>query len=101
MGARASVTRGRALRSSRMSLVRIYTTAVCPYCIRAKALLKKRGIDFDEVDVSDDAAKRAWLVDVTGGRKTVPQIFIKEEPIGGYDELAALDQSGALAARLG
>ena len=52
-----------------------------------------------EIDVSSDDAKRAWLVEATG-RRTVPQIFIGDEPIGGYDELAALDKSGALAAKL-
>lgn len=83
-----------------MSDVTIYTTRICPYCIAAKRLLSSRGIAYDEVDVSGDQAKRAWLVEVTGGRKTVPQIFIKGEAIGGYDELSALDQSGQLASKL-
>ena len=82
-----------------MSPVILYTTRVCPYCIAAKRLLKAKGIPYDEVDVSGDHAKRAWLVEATG-RKTVPQIFIRGEPIGGYDELAALDKSGKLAAMM-
>ena len=77
----------------------IYTTRTCAYCLVAKRLLSKRGIAFEEVDVTGDAAKRAWLVQVSG-RRTVPQIFIRGESIGGYDELAALDRSGALAAKL-
>jgi glutaredoxin 3 len=80
--------------------VRIYTTPSCPYCIRARTLLKKRGIAYEEIDVAGDAAKRAWLVEATGGRRTVPQIFIKGEPIGGFDELSQLDASGALQAKL-
>ncbi|MCL2725108.1 MAG: glutaredoxin 3 [Polyangiaceae bacterium] len=77
----------------------VYTTLVCPYCIRAKALLKERGIAFEEVDVSNDSNKREWLVKTTG-RRTVPQIFIGKESIGGFDDLYALDQSGELAKKL-
>lgn len=80
--------------------VTLYTTRVCPYCIAAKRLLSARGIPYTENDVSNDDAKRAWLVETTG-RRTVPQIFIGEKAIGGYDELAALDQSGKLAEMLG
>ena len=71
--------------------VTLYTTRVCPYCIAAKRLLSARGIAYTENDVSNDDAKRAWLVETTG-RRTVPQIFIGEKAIGGYDELAALDK---------
>jgi glutaredoxin 3 len=78
----------------------VYTTRTCGYCFVAKRLLSKRGIAFEEVDVTGDAAKREWLVQVTG-RRTVPQIFIRGESIGGYEELAALDRSGALAEKLG
>jgi glutaredoxin 3 len=77
--------------------VRVYTTAYCPYCRLAKRLLGERSIRFEEIDVSGDAAARRWLFEATG-RRTVPQIFIGERPIGGYDELASLDESGALAA---
>jgi glutaredoxin 3 len=76
--------------------VQVYTTSVCPYCIRAKALLKKREVPYEEIDVSGDADKRAWLVGASGGRRTVPQIFIDGAPIGGSDELHALDRSGEL-----
>jgi glutaredoxin 3 len=76
--------------------VKVYTTKICPYCISAKSLLSKRGIPYEEVDVSGDAAKRDWLVKASGGRKTVPQIFINGESIGGSDELHALDRAGEL-----
>lgn len=76
--------------------ITVYTTGWCPYCVRAKALLKSRGYPFTEVDVDGDDAKRAWLLQTTG-RKTVPQIFIGERPIGGFDDLSALDKSGELA----
>ena len=79
--------------------VRVYSTLVCPYCVRAKALLEARGIAYDEIDVTGNAAARAWLVAATG-RRTVPQIFIDAEPIGGFVELRALDASGELARRL-
>ena len=83
-----------------MSDVTIYTTRICPYCIAAKRLLSARQIAYEEIDVTGDEAKRAWLVEVTGGRKTVPQIFIHGQSIGGYDELKQLDQSGRLAPML-
>jgi glutaredoxin 3 len=83
-----------------MADVRVYTTDYCPYCDRAKALLDKRHIPFEEIDVTHDSEKRAWLVKTTG-RRTVPQIFIKGESIGGSDELHALDRSGELARKLG
>jgi glutaredoxin 3 len=75
--------------------VKVYTTQVCPYCFRAKALLTKRSVPFEEVDVSRDEEKRRWLV-TASGRRTVPQIFIDDKPIGGSDELHALDASGEL-----
>jgi glutaredoxin 3 len=76
--------------------VKVYTTHFCPYCDRAKALLRKRDVPFEEIDVSSDREKRDWLVSASGGRRTVPQIFIDDKPIGGSDELHALDRSGAL-----
>jgi glutaredoxin 3 len=78
------------------SAVTVYTTRVCPYCIAAKRLLAQRGIPFEEIDVTADGAKRAWLAEVTG-RRTVPQIFIRGEAVGGYDELVALDKGGKLS----
>jgi glutaredoxin 3 len=83
-----------------MTDVTIYTTRVCAYCIAAKRLLAARGVPYREIDVSSDDAKRTWLVETTG-RRTVPQIFLGGESIGGYDELAALDKSGQLAQKLG
>ena len=77
----------------------MYTTLVCPYCIRAKMLLKGKGVAFEEIDVSRDHDKRDWLVKVTG-RRTVPQIFINDEPIGGFDEMRALDLAGELDKKL-
>ncbi len=79
--------------------VKVYTTKVCPYCFRAKALLAKRGIAFDEIDVSNDQEKRSWLVQATG-QKTVPQIFIGDTSVGGSDDLAALDRAGELVKRV-
>lgn len=79
--------------------VRVYTTLICPYCIRAKSLLEQRGIAFEEVDVTEDRAARAWLVEATG-RRTVPQIFIGDEPIGGFTDLRELDLSGELAKKV-
>jgi glutaredoxin 3 len=79
--------------------VRVYTTRICPYCFAAKRLLGARGVAFEEIDVTGDDAARAWLVEATG-RRTVPQIFIGANPIGGYEELASLDRSGELAKML-
>jgi glutaredoxin 3 len=79
--------------------VTLYTTRVCPYCIAAKRLLSRRGVSYKEIDVSADPEKRAWLVQATG-RRTVPQIFIGSEAIGGYDELRALDDDGLLDEKL-
>lgn len=78
-----------------MAKVEIYTTKLCPYCYRAKSLLNSKGVAFHEVDVSFNPKMRQWLLDRTG-RRTVPQIFINEESVGGYDDLAALDQEGKL-----
>ena len=77
----------------------MYTTLICPYCVRAKMLLKAKGVAYEEIDVSRDHEKREWLVKATGQR-TVPQIFINEESIGGYDELSALDRAGELDKKL-
>jgi glutaredoxin 3 len=75
----------------------MYTTLVCPFCVRAKALLKQRGVErIDEVRVDLDAAARDQMVSATG-RRTVPQIFIGDTHVGGCDELIELDRRGALA----
>jgi glutaredoxin 3 len=76
--------------------VKLYTTSSCPFCIRAKRLLEARGIRFEEIDVGNDDALREDIIRRTG-RRTVPQIFIDERSIGGFEELAALDAAGKLA----
>ncbi len=78
-----------------MSVV-IYTTNYCPYCVKAKTLLDKRNIPYQEVDVTQDPFMREELVRRTGGRKTVPQIFINGLSIGGCDDLYALEAQGGL-----
>jgi glutaredoxin 3 len=83
-----------------MVRVEIYSTLFCPYCARAKSLLEKKGVDYVNIDVRADAAKRDEMVERSGGRQTVPQIFIDGEGIGGCDELYALERSGALDAKL-
>jgi glutaredoxin 3 len=77
----------------------MYTTNICPYCIRAKMLLNAKGVSFEEINVSGDHETRDWLVKVTG-RRTVPQIFINDEAIGGFDEMRALDRAGELDKKL-
>lgn len=79
-----------------MSKIKIYTTPICPYCVRAKALLKKKGASFDEVDVFMDADARQEMEDKTNGARTVPQIFIDEKHVGGCDDLYALESNGEL-----
>jgi glutaredoxin 3 len=80
-----------------MQPVKMYTTQVCPYCLRAKALLQQRGVAaIEEIRVDLDPAQRDHMMQVTG-RRTVPQIFIGETHVGGCDDLIALDQSGRLA----
>lgn len=79
-----------------MAKVEVYTTSYCPYCIRAKSLLKRKGVAFEEIDVSGDAALREKMIEMSGGRRTVPEIFINGKIIGGYDELRALEAEGRL-----
>lgn len=79
-----------------MRRVTIYTTPICPYCVRAKSLLKKKGADIDEVDVFMDSGAREDMEVKSGGRRTVPQIFVGEEHVGGCDDLYALEQAGKL-----
>lgn len=78
-----------------MAHVRIYTTPICPYCARAKALLEKKGAAYEEVDVYMDAKARKEMMEKSGQR-TVPQIFIDDKHIGGCDDLHALDAEGGL-----
>lgn len=84
-----------------MSHVRMYTTQVCPYCVRAKALLKQRGVaEIEEIRVDLDPSQRDHMIELTG-RRTVPQIFIGATHVGGCDDLIALDQKGGLLPLLG
>ena len=79
-----------------MQAVKMYTTQVCPFCVRAKSLLKARGVDaIDEIRIDLDPTQRAAMMEITG-RRTVPQIFIGDTHVGGCDELVALDQQGGL-----
>ena len=79
-----------------MPSVRMFTTLTCPYCVRAKALLRQRGVAaIDEVRVDLEPGQRARMVELTG-RRTVPQIFIGETHVGGYDDMAALERRGNL-----
>jgi glutaredoxin 3 len=84
-----------------MARIEIYSTLFCPYCARAKSLLEKKGVDFINIDVIEDTSKRDEMVKRSGGRRTVPQIFIDGEHVGGSDDLAALDRAGRLDAKLG
>ena len=79
-----------------MAQVEIYTKAFCPYCARAKALLADKGADYDEFDITMDAAKRAEMLSRAPGRTTVPQIFIGGRHVGGSDDLEMLDANGKL-----
>jgi glutaredoxin 3 len=79
-----------------MNPVKMYTTLVCPFCVRAKMLLKQRGVQqIEEVRVDLNPAERDTMIQITG-RRTVPQIFIGETHVGGCDDLIALDQKGGL-----
>jgi glutaredoxin 3 len=79
-----------------MPAVKMYTTAVCPYCVRAKQILKSNGVDqIEEIRIDTDSAQRDHMMQITG-RRTVPQIFIGQTHVGGCDDLMALDAKGAL-----
>ena len=79
-----------------MPKIKIYTTPICPYCVRAKALLKKKGVSFDEVDVFMDTDARKEMEAKSNGARTVPQIFIGETHVGGCDDLYELERAGEL-----
>jgi glutaredoxin 3 len=79
-----------------MKPVRIYTTPICPYCMRAKALLKKKGVEAEEIDVFMDSDARRDMEEKSGGARSVPQIFVGETHVGGCDELYALERAGKL-----
>jgi glutaredoxin 3 len=79
-----------------MAKVLIYTTPICPYCVQAKRLLDKKGVAFEEVDISRDPDLRRKMVQMSGGRMTVPQIFVGDRHIGDCDGIYALDRAGKL-----
>ena len=84
-----------------MPVVKMYTTAVCPYCIRDKQMLKSKGVEqIEEIRIDTDPVARTQMMETTG-RRTVPQIFIGETHVGGYDDMAALDARGGLMPLLG
>ena len=78
----------------------MYSTAFCGYCQRARNLLDRKGVAVQEIKVDEDVRERETMMKRSGGRRTVPQIFIGEKHVGGYDDLAALDRSGELDALL-
>jgi len=80
-----------------MAKIVVYTVDYCPYCKNAKALLNKKGVDFEEIDITDNENEmREELGVMTGGKTTVPQIFINGESIGGFTDIKALEDSGKL-----
>jgi glutaredoxin 3 len=79
-----------------MAKVVIYSTPYCPYCLMAKRLLSKKGVAYEDIDVSGNWELRDKLVEMSGGRMTVPQIWVGETHVGGYDDLSALERAGKL-----
>lgn len=79
-----------------MQVVKMYTTAVCPYCVQAKRLLKSKGVEqIEEIRIDTNPQERATMMEITG-RRTVPQIFVGSTHVGGCDDLVALDSQGGL-----
>ncbi|NNU16361.1 glutaredoxin 3 [Parvularcula sp. ZS-1/3] len=83
-----------------MAKVTVYTKMMCPYCIRALDVLKKKGAEIEDIPAAFDKAKKQEMIERSGGRMTFPQIFINDEHIGGCDDLLALDRAGKLDAKL-
>ena len=79
-----------------MAAIEIYTTEVCPYCVRAKKLFDKKGVRYSEIDVTTDDGLRQFMTERAGGKRSVPQIFIGGVHVGGCDDLYALDRAGKL-----
>ena len=84
-----------------MARIEIYSTMFCGYCARAKGLFDRKGVLYENIDVIEDPGKREEMLARSGGRQTVPQIFIDGEHIGGADELLALERAGKLDTKLG
>ena len=78
-----------------MAKITVYTKDHCPYCIRAKRLLERKGVPFEEVNVEGRDDLRVWLVEASG-QKTVPQVFVGERSLGGFSDIDALDRAGEL-----
>ena len=78
-----------------MSKVKVYTKKNCPYCVRARSLLDRKGVAYEEIDAGTDDALRNWLTETTGQR-TVPQIFVGDRSLGGFTDIDALDRQGRL-----
>ena len=83
-----------------MAQVTIYTKAYCPYCVRAKALLGQKGVQFDEIKIDEHPELRPAMIERANGRTTVPQIFIGDTHVGGCDDLFALENAGTLNSML-
>lgn len=79
-----------------MAPIDVYSTAICPYCVAAKNLLKQKGLDYNEIRIDLDPAARDLMLERSGGRRTVPQIFVHGVHVGGFDDLVAADRSGKL-----
>lgn len=79
-----------------MAKVEIYTTPLCPYCLRAKRLLEAKGVAYEEIDLWAEPERRAEMLERAAGRRTVPQVFIDGRGVGGSDDLAALEREGRL-----
>ena len=84
-----------------MAKIEMYSTMWCGFCARARTLLEKKGVAFTDIDVESDTGKREEMIARSGGRRTVPQIFIDGEHVGGSDELLALERAGVLDKKLG
>jgi glutaredoxin 3 len=84
-----------------MLKIEIYTTTICPYCVKAKALFVKKNVPYTEINVEKDDDLRQSMMDRANGRRTVPQIFINDTHVGGCDDLYALDAAGKLDTLLG
>ena len=80
-----------------MPVIEMYTTAICPYCVAAKNVLKSKGLEYSEIRIDTDPARLAEMLERSQGRRTVPQIFINGIHVGGHDDLVAADRSGRLA----
>ncbi|MFW5661218.1 MAG: glutaredoxin 3 [Oceanicaulis sp.] len=84
-----------------MAAVTVYTRPMCPYCVRAVALLRDKGVDFEEIDAGFDMEKKKEMIERANGARTFPQIFIGDRHIGGCDDMMALERSGKLDPMLG